>query len=207
MRPRRKTSSPTCSLRTRSAVRHNTWRRALSVSLSQHRMAGRSSCKVMTSVPFMPRARGRGYRTERFGRMIGRSDILAGIVTRTPDLILASASPRRRELLESVGLALAVEPVDLDEAARQGEPVRDYATRVAREKCDTAVLRLGTPALAVLAADTIVSLAGEIRGKPVGEEGAAAMLRRLAGHRHEVLTAYRIRHGERMVERTVGTFV
>jgi septum formation protein len=139
--------------------------------------------------------------------MIGMSDILAGIVTRTPDLILASASPRRRELLESVGLTLAVEPVDIDEATRQGEPVREYATRVAGEKCDAAVLRLGTPALAVLAADTIVSLAGEILGKPVGEEDAAAMLRRLAGHRHEVLTAYRIRHGERMVERTVGTFV
>ena len=128
----------------------------------------------------MTRARGGGYRTERFGRMIGMSDILAGIVTRTPDLILASASPRRRELLESVGLALAVEPVDIDEAVRAAEPVRDYAARVAGEKCDAAVLRLGTSALAVLAADTIVSLAGEILGKPAGEEDAAAMLRRPA---------------------------
>ena len=133
--------------------------------------------------------------------------IYSRAVHRNPDLILASASPRRRELLESVGLVLTVEPVDIDEAARDGEPVRVYAARVAAEKCDAAVLRLGTPALAVLAADTVVSLAGEILGKPDGEAQAAAMLQRLAGHRHEVLTAYRIRYGERVLERLVGTYV
>jgi septum formation protein len=128
-------------------------------------------------------------------------------VSRPPDLILASASPRRRELLESVGLVLVVEPVVIDEAVREGEPVREYAARVAGQKCDAAVARLGTPALAVLAADTVVALGGEILGKPDGEEQAAAMLQRLAGHRHEVLTAYRVRKGERVVERLVGTFV
>ena len=131
----------------------------------------------------------------------------AGTVNRTPDLILASASPRRRELLETLGLALAIEPVDIDEAAREGEPVRDYAVRVAAEKCDAAVARLGNPALAVLAADTIVSIGHEILGKPADEAQAEAMLQRLAGRRHEVLTAYRIRLGERMVERLVTTFV
>jgi septum formation protein len=128
-------------------------------------------------------------------------------VNRTPDLILASASPRRRELLESVGLVLAIEPVDIDEAVRDGEPVREYAARVAGQKCDAAVARLGTSALAVLAADTVVVLGDKILGKPDGEEQAAAMLQRLAGHRHEVLTAYRIRNGERTVKRLVGTFV
>jgi septum formation protein len=126
---------------------------------------------------------------------------------RPPDLILASASPRRRELLQGVGLVLAVEPVDLDEVVRDGEAPRAYAARVAAEKCDAAVARLGAPALAVLAADTVVTLAGEILGKPESEAQAAAMLHRLAGRRHEVLTAYRIRHGERTLERVVGTFV
>ena len=109
--------------------------------------------------------------------------------------------------MQSVGLALRVEPVDIDERPREREPVREYAARVAAEKCDAAGLRLGAQPLAVLAADTVVFLAGEILGKPAGEAEAAAMLERLAGHRHEVLTAYRIRHGERMVERVVGTFV
>jgi septum formation protein len=107
----------------------------------------------------------------------------------------------------SVGLALTVEPVEIDESVREGEPVRDYAVRVAAEKCDAAVARLGSPNLAVLAADTIVSLGGQILGKPADEAQAAAMLGQLAGHRHEVLTAYRIRLGERMVERAVSTQV
>jgi len=128
-------------------------------------------------------------------------------VNRTPDLILASASPRRRELLEDLGLALVILPVDIDEAAREGEPVRDYAVRVAAEKCDAAVARQGATALAVLAADTIVSIGHDILGKPADEAQAEAMLRRLAGRRHEVLTAYRIRLGETMVERLVTTFV
>jgi len=128
-------------------------------------------------------------------------------VNPTPDLILASASPRRRELLQNLGLVLAVEPVDIDEATREGEPVRDYAVRLAGEKCDAAVARLGAPPLAVLAADTIVSIGQDILGKPADEVQAEAMLQRLSGRRHEVHTAYRIRHGERMVERLVTTFV
>jgi septum formation protein len=128
-------------------------------------------------------------------------------VKRPPELILASASPRRRELLERVGLVLSVEPVDIDEAVHDGEAARVYAGRLAAEKCDTAIARLLSPVLPVLAADTVVTLAGEILGKPDDEAHAEAMLRRLAGHRHEVLTAYRVRYGERMLERVVGSFV
>jgi septum formation protein len=107
----------------------------------------------------------------------------------------------------SVGLALTVEAVDLDESVREGEPVRDYAVRVAGGKCDAAIARLGTPALAVLAADTVVSLGNQILGKAADEVEAARMLGQLAGHRHEVMTAYRIRFDERMVERLVSTLV
>jgi septum formation protein len=128
-------------------------------------------------------------------------------LNRTPDLILASASPRRRELLQNLGLVLAIAPVDIDEAVREGEPVRDYAVRMAGEKCDAAIARQEPTTLATLAADTIVSIGHEILGKPGDEAQAEAMLQRLAGRRHEVLTAYRIRLGERTVERLVSTFV
>jgi predicted house-cleaning NTP pyrophosphatase (Maf/HAM1 superfamily) len=100
------------------------------------------------------------------GSLGARGLYTPAIVNRTPDLILASASPRRRELLESLGLVLAIAPVDIDEAVREGEPVRDYAVRVAAEKCDAAVARQGATTLAVLAADTIVSIGHEILGKP-----------------------------------------
>lgn len=107
----------------------------------------------------------------------------------------------------SVGLVLTTVPVDIDESVHDGEPVREYALRVAAEKCDTAVSRLGSPTLAVLAADTIVALGSRILGKAADEAEAADMLGHLAGHRHEVLTAYRIRFGERTVERLISTMV
>lgn len=110
-------------------------------------------------------------------------------------------------MLESLGLMLAVESVDIDESVRDGEGVRDYAVRVAAEKCDTAVSRLGAPTQAVLAADTVVALGREILGKPADDAQAQSMLRRLSGHRHEVLTAFCIRHGERKLERLVTTSV
>jgi septum formation protein len=110
-------------------------------------------------------------------------------------------------LLASVGLALAVEPVDIDESVRENEPPYDYAARVAAEKCDAAITRLGRPTLAVLAADTVVVLGNQILGKAADGEEAAGMLGRLAGRRHEVLTAYRIRFDERTVERVVSTQV
>jgi septum formation protein len=129
-------------------------------------------------------------------------------MSRAPDLILASASPRRRELLERLGLGLAVEPVHVDETPLAGEPARDYAQRLAREKCAAALARPGLPAeLAVLAADTVVVLGDEILGKAADAAQARRMLERLAGRRHEVMTAYHARLGERSVERVVTTAV
>jgi septum formation protein len=125
-----------------------------------------------------------------------------------PDLILASASPRRRELLERLGLVLRIEPVDVDETPAPDEKARAYAQRLAAEKGDAALARLGRQtALPVLTADTVVVLGDDILGKPANQDEAAAMLCRLAGRRHEVMTAYRVHFGGRMVERVVSTGV
>ncbi|HEX2659984.1 MAG TPA: Maf family protein [Polyangia bacterium] len=124
-----------------------------------------------------------------------------------PDLTLASASPRRRELLERLGLRLRVAPADVDETPRAGEPAAEYVRRMALDKLAAARSAATADEVAVLAADTIVVLQGAILGKPRDEDDARAMLRRLAGHRHEVLTAYRIALGAREVERTVTTGV
>jgi septum formation protein len=128
-------------------------------------------------------------------------------MTPPPDLILASASPRRRELLERLGLVLRVEPIDLDETPAAGEAARPYAARLAREKGAAAVARLGGDDPAVLAADTVVVLQGEIFGKPRDRTEAAAVLRRLAGRRHDVVSAYAVHFRGALVERAVTTTV
>jgi len=125
----------------------------------------------------------------------------------TPDLILASASPRRRELLERLGLVLRIEPVDVDETPAPDEKARAYAQRLAAEKSDAALIKLGQQTLPILTADTVVVLGDDILGKPADRDEAAAMLRRLAGRRHEVMTAYRAHFAGRMVERLVSTGV
>jgi septum formation protein len=133
-----------------------------------------------------------------------------------PDLVLASASPRRRELLERLGLVLRIIPADADETIQPGERAVDYVRRVAMAKCDKVFEGLaaggGTggpvePALAVLAADTTVVVDELILGKPADASEARAMLARLAGRRHEVITGTSVRFGARRIERTVSTLV
>jgi septum formation protein len=109
-------------------------------------------------------------------------------------LLLASASPRRRELLERVGIALEVRAADIDETPRAGEPPRDYVARIAREKVHAVARRRGQWALA---ADTTVTIAGEILGKANDEVEARAMLRTLEGRTHQVVTAWQIHGDER----------
>ncbi|HVV48564.1 MAG TPA: Maf family protein [Polyangia bacterium] len=132
-------------------------------------------------------------------------------MTRAPDLadlVLASASPRRRELLERLGLVLEIVPGDVDETPLAGEKPLDYARRVAAAKCDAVAdgPAAGRP-LAVLAADTTVIVEDAILGKPADDAEARAMLRRLAGRRHEVVTATSIRFEGRRLERAVTTQV
>jgi septum formation protein len=102
---------------------------------------------------------------------------------------------------------LRIEPVDVDETPTPDEKARAYAQRLAAEKGDAALARLGLQSVPILTADTVVVLGDDILGKPANQDEAAAMLRRLAGRRHEVMTAYRVHFNGRMVERVVSTGV
>lgn len=101
-------------------------------------------------------------------------------------LILASASPRRSELLKAAGLAFDVRPADVDESIRPGESADAYVRRLAAEKARAA--GAAVPGSAVLGADTIVVAGGEILGKPHDGQDATRMLRLLSGRTHEVMT-------------------
>jgi len=101
-------------------------------------------------------------------------------------IILASASPRRAQLLTAAGISFDVIPADVDETPREGESPLDYVERLALEKA-RAVSR-AAPARIVLGADTTVVLDGHILGKPMDRAEAATMLGRLGGHVHEVRT-------------------
>jgi septum formation protein len=102
-------------------------------------------------------------------------------------LILASASPRRRELLRAIGVAFRVVPSCVDEIPREGESPAGFVRRAAREKGEEVASR--HPDAYVLAADTIVVEGGEILGKPKDLREARGMLIRLSGREHEVHTA------------------
>lgn len=112
-------------------------------------------------------------------------------------LVLASASPRRRELLGLLGLEFDVRPVDVEEVFRGSRPELE-ARRLAREKAEAA--RLLEPAVPILAADTVVVLDRAILGKPSDADEAREMLERLRGRTHDVITAVALLpRGERAV--------
>ncbi|MFC4259554.1 Maf family protein [Marinobacter lacisalsi] len=106
----------------------------------------------------------------------------------TEKVILASASPRRAELLRQLGLSFDVLPVDVDEAPHQGEAPADYVHRLAREKALAGYQRQGRADALVLGSDTTVVLDDHILGKPADASDAGALLHRLSGRRHQVMT-------------------
>lgn len=134
-------------------------------------------------------------------------------------LVLASASPRRAELLRAAGFTFDIVPADVDETPRDGELPVDYVRRLAAEKSAAAWAGITTrsprlkpdPArdLVVLGADTAVVADGAILGKPRDDGEAASMLRRLSGRRHDVMTGVSVR--SRSVERglvaTTGVYM
>jgi septum formation protein len=120
-------------------------------------------------------------------------------------LVLASASPRRADLLRAAGFTFETLPVDVDETVRRGEPAEAYVRRLAVEKAARAWDRfdsdhgpaegradLSNGAVVVIGADTVVVVDGDILGKPRDAVEAERMIRRLSGRRHEVMTGVSI---------------
>jgi septum formation protein len=118
-------------------------------------------------------------------------------------IYLASASPRRQELLRQAGIAFEAISSNLVEAPQPGESAEDYVRRVAADKARSVaglIRSRGLPECPVLGADTEVVLDGEVLGKPADRAHGLAMLRRLSGRGHEVLSALVLIHGG--IERT-----
>jgi septum formation protein len=103
-----------------------------------------------------------------------------------PMLVLASASPRRQELLRSAGISFEVQPADIPENALPGEAAKDCAERLARDKA--LLVARQRPHDFVLGADTVVVVDGQLLGKPTDAADAARMLRMLSGREHQVIT-------------------
>jgi septum formation protein len=138
-------------------------------------------------------------------------------------LVLASASPRRAELLRAAGFAFDVVAAEVDERVRDGETPGDYVRRLAAEKSAAvwAAIRSSvrlkpdatssdaTADLIVLGADTAVVVDGEILGKPRDDRDAAAMLWKLSGRRHDVMTGVSLRSqvAERGLVETTGVYM
>jgi septum formation protein len=129
-------------------------------------------------------------------------------------LVLASASPRRAELLAQIRIRCRIEPATIDESRRPGEPVQDYVQRLARKKALAGAAREHARAsaarerpLPVLGADTIVSFDEDVLGKPESPAEATAMMQRLSGREHRVLTAVAMALGARVDVRTASARV
>jgi septum formation protein len=115
-----------------------------------------------------------------------------GIISAPDFIYLASASPRRRELLSQIGVPFQVLTVEVNESIDAEEPPADYVTRLAEAKAGAGLAACAAaraPPRPVLAADTAVVIDGEILGKPTDAEDAARMLGLLSGRTHQVLTA------------------
>jgi septum formation protein len=124
---------------------------------------------------------------------------MAPIDSSKPVLCLASASPRRRELLAQIDVPHVIAVADVDEVILPGEAPGDYVVRLAREKA-LAIRRSGQQ-LPVLAADTTVVVEGQVFGKPRDEAHATYMLSRLSGRSHEVLTAVALATADGLTDR------
>jgi len=111
-----------------------------------------------------------------------------------PRVILASSSPRRRELLRLIGIPHEVRPADIDETHPPGERPGEHAERLAREKA----IAIDAPDAVVIGSDTIVVVDGEVLGKPRDRQHATTMLRRLSGRSHVVVTGVAVKWGGRL---------
>jgi septum formation protein len=116
--------------------------------------------------------------------------------TRDPQIIMASASPRRGELLQQIGIAYEALPVDIDESMHEDEGAEQHVCRLALEKAQAGSQKSRTR-LPVLGSDTIVLLDDRVLGKPANKQDAIAMLSSLSGREHQVLTAVAMVHADK----------
>lgn len=126
-----------------------------------------------------------------------------------PAFILASSSPRRRDLLQQIGCHFVVSPTDIDESVSEGESAESYVRRMALEKALEAWRVNKSKKLPVLGADTAVELKGEIFGKPSGQDEAISMLLKLSGRTHRVLSSVAMVQGDKqqlVLSETLVTF-
>lgn len=124
-------------------------------------------------------------------------------------LYLASSSPRRRELLEQIGVDYRVVAVAVEETPGDGESAQQFVVRMAVEKACAGQAALGGAEVPVLGADTAVVVDGDVLGKPRDRDDALAMLQRLSGRSHRVMTGVALVRGEQIRHRlsvTVVTF-
>jgi septum formation protein len=138
-------------------------------------------------------ARAMTHRHEKAGTALTLTDRArqCTTVSRVPPLVLASGSPRRRELLSQQGLDFDVVPAHIDEDVRPGEEPLAYASRLAIEKA-SAIAEMGHEPRIVLGADTIVVCDGKIYGKPTDAGDAIRILATLCGRNHVVVTAWAV---------------
>lgn len=122
------------------------------------------------------------------------------------DLILASASPRRFELLQQIGVSCTRRPVDIPEIQQPGEAAEVFVERLAREKAQAGVAVSG-PGAIVLGSDTVVVLQGEVMGKPRDKADGIRMLKSLSDNNHQVMTAIAVACGEQIRATVVTTEV
>jgi len=108
-------------------------------------------------------------------------------------LVLASGSPRRHRLLHEAGFEFAIVTPEVDESRRQGERPGELVLRLARDKAATVPPSIVGQSAVVVAADTVVAVGDDVLGKPVDAEDAVAMLNRLSGSTHQVLTGWVVR--------------
>jgi septum formation protein len=120
-------------------------------------------------------------------------------------IVLASASPRRQELLKNARIEFVVKPANIPETRQEGEAPQAFAERMAREK--TRAVWAGTKDEYVLGADTIVVVDDLVLGKPVDEQDAARMLRLLSGRKHQVITGVCLRGSDFKDVRSENTVV
>lgn len=125
------------------------------------------------------------------------------------DLILASQSPRRKQLLEGLGLKLKCLPVDIDESVQAHEKPQAYCERLALEKAQAAFKLCDDKLndLPILGSDTIVVFEGEILGKPKDSQQAFEVLKKLSGNRHQVMTAVSVVSAQQNITKTSISWV